>query len=172
MEWPPLEGWGADTGVAWVSFFHAFDETSDGSACVGLWRAAGMRGLWGPCCVGGGACRPPWAGRYGRWGLACRGRWGALVDWSAGTFGGEAGARCWLLACAWAGLCCGARGGRVEGLAQGLCGGCAVPRRGPHGHLVRGHATALQKDVIAPRFSVAFVHTLSILPLRLPFGHW
>lgn len=29
----PLERWGGDTGVAWVSFFRAFDETSEGPAC-------------------------------------------------------------------------------------------------------------------------------------------
>lgn len=71
---------------------------------AGLWRAAGMRGLWG--LLRGWRGLPSAVG----WALREAGLQGALVDYSAGTFGGEAGARCWLLACAWARLCCGARG--------------------------------------------------------------
>ena len=136
---------GLATRMAGVSFFRAFDEASEGPVCGALAGCGGQRGALG-LLRGGWLCGPAWGS-----GLAS---------------GGWLGAVGWVLRWARA-------GGLTGGLAQGLCGGCAAPRCGRHGLSARGQSpNPPQKDVIAPRFSVAFVHTLSILPLRLPFGHW
>ena len=62
MGWPPMERWGGDTGVAWVSF-----------SAPSMRRARGLRaGAAGPAWGSGlERVRPLWVGRCA--GLACLG---------------------------------------------------------------------------------------------------